>query len=169
MVSAFLQAIICFNTFIEGLVSTVFLFTAFSPSSSDTSRLQRKLNSRLAVAAITGKPVQGRNQLRRQLNAAGIDIEASLENLAAPGSHVQVAAGGLSVEDGAPLILQFFKAAEATLFAEVVPVVTAVVSISHGREGKPGKGEVSTVKRRGWENRDIPARSASVFVFCLVM
>lgn len=116
-----------------------FSFTASSPSPPVSSRLYWKFNGRTAVATIVGKPMQGRNQFRRQLHAARINLKASLENLAAPGCHVQVSAGGLGVENSTPFILQFFKAAEATLIAKTVPVIVIVNGINHERRVNQAK------------------------------
>ena len=74
------------------------------------------------VSAVTGEPLQGLNQFRRQLYAAGIDLKPALENLAAAGDHIKKPTGGLHIENIAPLIFYFFKTTAPALFAAPVPI-----------------------------------------------
>ena len=71
------------------------------------------------------------HQFGGQLDAVGIDLEAALEDLATAGDHVQIAAGGLGVDDPAPAILQLFETAAAALFAEGIPLLVVIRSIAH--------------------------------------
>jgi hypothetical protein len=92
----------------------------------------RWLGSGLTVSAVTREPTKGRDQLGRQLHAAGVDGKASFENLAAATYHIQITAGGLRVEDIPPLILQLFKTAATALFAEGVPLRVIHGLVFHG-------------------------------------
>lgn len=79
----------------------------------------------LSVATLVMKPVELFYQLGGQLDAGRIDGEAAGIDAALAGYHVQVAAGGLGEEDGAPFVLQFFEAAETAMGAEGFPFVSA--------------------------------------------
>jgi len=74
------------------------------------------------IAAVPRKPVQLGHQFGCQLYAMGIDLETPLKDLALTGNHIQIATCGLGVDDLAPSILQFFKAATAALFAQRIPL-----------------------------------------------
>ena len=63
------------------------------------------------------QPFQLRHQLRSQLNAFRINPEAASVDLASAGDYVQIAAGGLGIEDSAVIIFNLFKAAETALVA----------------------------------------------------
>ena len=63
-----------------------------------------RLNTRVMITAVTGEPSEGRDQFRRQLYTAGIDLETALKNFAAATDNVKKAAGGLGVEDIAAFI-----------------------------------------------------------------
>ena len=84
--------------------------------------LSGKLDRRRAICAIGRQPVQLGDQLCCQLHTIRVDLETAFKNLAAPGDYIQIAAGGLGVDDLAAAILQLFKAASAALIAEVVPL-----------------------------------------------
>jgi len=93
--------------------------------------LSGKLDRRRAICAIGRQPVQLGDQLCCQLHTIRVDLETAFKDLAAPGDHIQVAAGGLGVDNLAAAILQFFKAASAALIAEVVPLAVIRSIISH--------------------------------------
>ena len=76
----------------------------------------------MMISAVAREPLQGLNQFRRQLHAAGIDLKAALENLAAAGDHVKKTTGRLHIEDITPFIFYFFKTAAPALLAATVPI-----------------------------------------------
>ena len=71
----------------------------------------------MPVAAVRVQPFKGSDELGGQLDAFGVDAEAALVDLAFPGDNIEVAAGGLGVEDRAVVIFDFFKTAETALLA----------------------------------------------------
>ena len=74
------------------------------------------------VAAVPREPAQGLNQFRRQLYAAGIDLETPLKNLAPAGDNIKKTTGRLHIEDITPFIFYLFKTAASALFAATVPI-----------------------------------------------
>jgi hypothetical protein len=79
-------------------------------------------NSRLMISAVTRKPAQGLDQFQSQFYTTGINLETALEDFTLTTDNIKKAAGGLSVEYIAPLILYFFKTTATTLFAATVPI-----------------------------------------------
>jgi hypothetical protein len=75
-----------------------------------------------AIAAVGWQPLQGRNQIRCQLDAAGIDNETLIEDDAAATVNIKKFTGGPGVDDFAPAILQLLIAAASALFAEGIPL-----------------------------------------------
>jgi hypothetical protein len=86
--------------------------------------------------------VQLGHQLRGKLDTVGIDLEAAFEYLATTADHVQIAAGGLGVDDPAPAILQLFEAAAAALLAEGIPLLVVIKSITHGKDDETAQGRI---------------------------
>jgi hypothetical protein len=74
------------------------------------------------VAAVTGKPPQGLDQLRSQFYAAGIDLKTALKNFALAADNIKKATGGPCVENITAFILYFFKTAFPALLAAAVPI-----------------------------------------------
>lgn len=62
-----------------------------------------------------------------EFDAVGIYFEATLKNPALPGFKVEVFAGCPKINDLAPSIFQFFKAALATLPAKLIPLISGYI------------------------------------------
>jgi hypothetical protein len=86
---------------------------------------------RRTISAVGWQPPQSRNQLRCQLDAAGIENEALLEDVAATAVNIKIFTGGPGVDDLAPAILQFFIATAAALLAEGIPLGIIVGLLGH--------------------------------------
>ncbi len=102
-----------------------------APISAVAIFLSGKPDRRRAICAIGRQPVQLGNQFCCQLHAIRVDLETTCKDLAATGDHIQIAAGGLGVDDLAAAILQLFKAASAALIAEVVPLAVIRSIVCH--------------------------------------
>jgi hypothetical protein len=63
------------------------------------------------------EPFELRHHFRGQLDAFRVDFCAASVDLASAGDNIQIAAGGLGVEDSSVIIFYLFKTAEAALIA----------------------------------------------------
>lgn len=63
------------------------------------------------------QPLESRDKLRGQLDAFGIDAEATIVDLAFSCDNIEIATWCLGVEDGAVLVFNLFKTAETALVA----------------------------------------------------
>jgi len=61
------------------------------------------------------QPLEPCDQFRGQLDAFRVYAEAALVDLAFPGNNIEIAAGGLGIEDSAVVIFNLFKTAETAL------------------------------------------------------
>jgi hypothetical protein len=61
------------------------------------------------------QPFQLRHKFRGELNAFRINDEAATVDLASAADYIQIAAGGLGVEDRAVIIFNLLKTAETAL------------------------------------------------------
>lgn len=83
------------------------------------------------ISAVAGEPAEGLHQFRSQFYAAGVDLETALKNLALATDNIEKAAGGLSVENSAAFIFDFFKTAAPALLAAAVPFRIFCGVVSH--------------------------------------
>ncbi len=103
--------------------STVLTSPSFPPATVLAWRKEHIRVPRGNVSAVMGQPAQVRHQFRRQFDTLGIDGETVLVDPALARDHIQIAAGGLGVEDRTAFVLDLLETAAAAAPAEGLPFI----------------------------------------------
>jgi hypothetical protein len=80
------------------------------------------------------QPGERPDQLRGEPDTVGINLEATLVDLAVAGGDIKIPAGGSGEEDSPGLVFNLLEAAGAALMADILPAGRVRIGKAHDEE-----------------------------------